>query len=223
MDAEEDQLYGEQRGDELPKEIQSKVSLRKKIKEVLRQWKGEEKEKINLTDPESRFMKERKGVIVPSYNCQVAVTEGQVIVGADVVMEENDRKQLVPMVEQAEATLGSIISGKSLRTVAMGVMATTNTYRSMRRRVTFRTNTLRKSSMGNMRRLRISIIRRTFDMTEERDLYICPEGKELPFYKERDSEEGVIPRKQWIYKGEDCVPLPGFRPMYQGEISDHCS
>jgi hypothetical protein len=28
------------------------------------------------------------------------------------------------------------------------------------------------------------------------------------FPEERDSDEGVIPRKQWIYKGEDCVHCP---------------
>ena len=37
VDAKEDELYGEQRGDELPKEIQTKMTLREKIKEVLSQ------------------------------------------------------------------------------------------------------------------------------------------------------------------------------------------
>lgn len=106
VDAEEDRLYGGERGDELPKELQAKISLKEKIREVLRNWKGDDREKINLTDPDSRFMRERKGVITSSDNCQVAVVEGQVIVGADVIQEENDRPQLVPMVEQAEATLG---------------------------------------------------------------------------------------------------------------------
>jgi len=78
VDAEEDELYGEQRGDELPGEIRGQVCLREKIKGVVSQWKAEEKEKINLTDPDSRFMKETKGLIRPSYNCQVAVGERQV-------------------------------------------------------------------------------------------------------------------------------------------------
>jgi transposase len=105
VDSEEDALYGDQRGDELPQDIRGKIALRKKIKEVLNEWKGESKDKLNLTDPDSRFMKERKGVIVPAYNGQVAA-EGQVIVGADVVMEANDREQLVSMIEQVEGTLG---------------------------------------------------------------------------------------------------------------------
>lgn len=39
----------------------------------------------------------------------------------------------------------------------------------------------------------------------EKDVYLCPEGKELRFYKERDSGEGIVARKQWIYKGSSCV------------------
>jgi hypothetical protein len=44
-----------------------------------------------------------------------------------------------------------------------------------------------------------------FCYDEQRDVCIRPEGKELPFYKERDSDEGVVSRKQWIYKGNECI------------------
>ena len=67
--------------------------------------KGKE-EKINLTDADSKFMKDAKGVIDPSYNCQVSVSEEQVIIGAEVVGEANDREQLVPMIETTEAITG---------------------------------------------------------------------------------------------------------------------
>ena len=207
VDAEEDQLYGEQRGDELPKELQSKVSLRDKIKEVLRQWEGEEKEKINLTDPESRFMKERKGVIVPSYNCQVAVTEGQVIVGADAVMEENDRKQLVPMVEQAEATVGASFP-EVIADSGYGSYGNYE-YLSIHEKTGYIPDQyFEKVKHGEYEKAENKYHKENFRYDEERDLYICPEGKELPFYKERDSEEGVIPRRQWIYQGEDCDRCP---------------
>jgi hypothetical protein len=53
----------------------------------------------------------------------------------------------------------------------------------MRRGVTFRTNTLRKSSMGNMRRLRISIIRRTFDMMRRGTSIFVLRGKSFRFIK----------------------------------------
>ena len=43
----------------------------------------------------------------PSYNCQVAVDEKeQIIVAADVVIEENDLHQIEPMIENIKETLG---------------------------------------------------------------------------------------------------------------------
>jgi len=204
VDAEEDQLYGEQRGDELPKELQTKISLKEKIEEILGQWKGEEREKINLTDRDSRFMKERKGVITPSYNCQVAVVEGQVIVGVDAVVEENDRKQLVPMVEQAEAN----VAGGVKEVIADSGYASYDNYEylSTHQKTGYIPDQyFEKMKHGDYQSLENKYHKENFRYDGERDVYICPEGKELRFYKERDSDEGVIPRKQWIYKGEDCV------------------
>ena len=47
------------------------------------------------------------GAKKPSYNCQVAVDEKeQIIVAADVVIEENDLHQIEPMIENVKETLG---------------------------------------------------------------------------------------------------------------------
>ena len=56
--------------------------------------------KANVTDPESRIMKTRSGY-VQGYNGQAVVTEEQIIVAADVTQEENDVKQVQPMLKQA--------------------------------------------------------------------------------------------------------------------------
>ena len=58
--------------------------------------------KANVTDPQSRIMKTRKGY-EQAYNAQAVVTEQQVIVAEDVTQQENDRKQLHPMIEQTES------------------------------------------------------------------------------------------------------------------------
>lgn len=149
-------------------------------------------------------MKERKGVITPSYNCQVAVAEGQVIVGADAVMEENDRNQLIPMVEQAEATVGASFP----EVIADSGYGSYDNYEYLsthEKRGYIPDQYFEKVRQGEYEKADNKYHKENFRYDEERDIYSCPEGKELPFYKERDSEEGVIPRKQWIYKGEDCV------------------
>jgi len=62
---------------------------------------GNEDAKANVTDPDSRIMKTRKGY-VQGLNGQAVTTEKQIIVAEDVTQEENDKKQLHPMLEQTE-------------------------------------------------------------------------------------------------------------------------
>ena len=106
IDEEENRLYGDRRGDELPKEIRKKEVRLKRLDEALKRLEEDEKEKVNLTDAEANFMQERHGVIKPAYNCQAAVTPEQVIVAYDTVCEATDIKQLEPMVEKVEENTG---------------------------------------------------------------------------------------------------------------------
>jgi len=128
IDEEEDKKYGkENRGDELPKELRSKLSRKAAIEkayeklliqkeemkiDIRKQFEREpteteekkiEKMKINITDNDANFMKERNGVIRPNYNCQLSVDEKkQFIVANDVTMECTDVHQLVPMLENTK-------------------------------------------------------------------------------------------------------------------------
>jgi len=58
--------------------------------------------KANVTDPDSRIMKTRKG-FVQGLNGQAVTTKEQIIVAEDVTQEGNDKRQLHPMLEQTEA------------------------------------------------------------------------------------------------------------------------
>ena len=63
--------------------------------------------KANVTDPESRILKTRRGW-VQGYNGQaVADCESQVIVAQDLTQEENDVKQLGPMLARCEEQAGT--------------------------------------------------------------------------------------------------------------------
>lgn len=70
--------------------------------------------KANVTDPDSRILKTRSGY-VQGYNAQAVVSMDQLILAADVTREANDVKQLIPMVQQAQANVA--------RTAAAGVAA----------------------------------------------------------------------------------------------------
>lgn len=207
IDLQEDNLYEEKRGDELPEEIKTKVVLRDKIKEVLARFKEEGEEKINLTDPDARFMKERKGVITPAYNCQISVSEGQIITAASVVVEENDRKQLTPIIEASEEVTGEQVK----EVIADSGYASYDNYEylSQRGKVGYIPDQyFKKVKHGKYNKPENRYHKENFTYDKEKDVYTCPEGKYLLFYKDRDSDEGVIKRRQRIYKGRDCKACP---------------
>ena len=124
-DAEEDAAYGkDQRGDELPAELERRESRIQKIREAKRaleararekaaaegadpkEAKPKEKDQYNFTDPESRIMKGADG-FVQAYNAQAAVEPDlQLIIGQTVTQAANDKEQLLPMVEVMEQQSG---------------------------------------------------------------------------------------------------------------------
>jgi hypothetical protein len=72
------------------------------------QAKPEPKAQRNFTEPESRLMLD--GVtksFLQGYNVQAAVdSQEQIIVAAELTQEANDKKQLLPMLEQVEQNMG---------------------------------------------------------------------------------------------------------------------
>ena len=98
-DKVEDEKYGNNRGDELPKEINSKVKLKSKIKEAINQLK--EGEKQNLTDADAKVIKSG-GLLRTNYNSPASVTTNGIIVSAYATNAASDREHLVPVIEQAE-------------------------------------------------------------------------------------------------------------------------
>jgi transposase len=126
-DEEEDRRYGNQRGDELPEELQrretrlAKIQQAKKVIEQrarekaaaegksaaqVKQAKPDDQDQYNFTDPESRIMKGADG-FVQGYNAQAGVEpEMGLIVGQLVTQAANDKEQLKPLVEAIEAQSG---------------------------------------------------------------------------------------------------------------------
>ena len=139
IDVEEDKKYGRyNRCDELPKHLQSKKARKKAIEEAIAKLKKQkeskkeqikkekkrdptqielkkiEETKINVSDHDAKYMKERCGVIKPNYNAQISVDENeQFIVANDVVGECNDQHQLVPMLQQTKENIGESPKAKA--------------------------------------------------------------------------------------------------------------
>lgn len=65
----------------------------------------EPKDQINFTDPESRIMKTSNKGWDQCGNAQAVANEDQIILAADVTDQTNDKRQVVPMVDQTQANL----------------------------------------------------------------------------------------------------------------------
>jgi hypothetical protein len=106
---ETEQTSGEQPRDcRLPEELQEKEKLREKIQDQLRQLTEKGRDHLNPGDEDARMTKCREGKKF-AYNAQAVVdAETQLIVAVDVVSDESDNYQLVPMLEHVEENLGKV-------------------------------------------------------------------------------------------------------------------
>lgn len=112
IDAQENEMFGERRGDELPPHLIDKQSRIEWIRRQLAQHIEEsgattrrgKPRRINTTDPDSRVLKTPTGYI-QGYNAQVVVTEDQFIVAAEVSNSGADRSHFVPVVSRAVQNL----------------------------------------------------------------------------------------------------------------------
>lgn len=63
--------------------------------------------KVNVTDVDSRLMRFSNGIFDEGYNCQIAVDDwAGIIVGADVVQDGGDQRQLLPMMLAVKQNTG---------------------------------------------------------------------------------------------------------------------
>ena len=108
VDEEEDRIFGSNKtGYEIPDELKDKEAIKEKLKQIKKIMQEKKLKQVNLTDSDSRFMKEADGSKDLSYNVQVAVdAENQIIVGNDVTSEPTDQHQFIPMYEQVVENLG---------------------------------------------------------------------------------------------------------------------
>jgi transposase len=130
IDQLEDELYGKgNSGYELPEHLKTTEGRIKALREAMaaieeedrleaevektvdeiEEEESEEKNKnsnkttANLTDPDSRVMRQREGVFNECYNVQAAVdVSSQMIMAQTVTQDANDKKMLIPVLKQVQ-------------------------------------------------------------------------------------------------------------------------
>ena len=197
-DAKEDEIYQDKRGDELPEEVNTQVKLKAKIKKIMEKFKNE-KEKINLTDPDARFMKDGHYRIDTSYNCQASLTKEQIILSSEVITEASDRKTLELMVETSEANLAHPV--EEVAADAGYSSYDNDEYLEKNNKIGYIPDqNLRKDSKKEK-----DLYHHTnFHYDQDQDLFLCPEGKKLKLHHIRRKDYGYRKFQTKIYQGEDC-------------------
>jgi transposase len=173
-DKKEDEIYGKDRSiNELPEELSSKEKILEKIKKAKEKLKSEGQKRINLTDNDARFMKKGDGGIDICYNVQLAVdSDNQIITANDVRKEENDNHLFANIYEK-------II--ENTRRVPVEVTADagyysgeTYLYLEQNKVDAYIPESRNKKEIGKYDR-------RSFRYDEQRNEYICPDGKRVVF------------------------------------------
>jgi len=198
-DEQEDELYGENnRGDELPKELQKKEALREKIKHVLQEIKSEEK--VNLTDKEAKNIKGKTGGIRPNYNCHAGVTSDGMIVSAHVSTKASDCGELIKTIEQSEANTEEQVTDA----IADAGYGTYDNYEDLEQRgitAYIPSQKFAKEQKQKHKADKNPYDKDEFNYDKDTNEYICPEGKRLTY-------QGISMERTWkyrVYKGIDCV------------------
>lgn len=130
---------------------------------------------INLTDPDAPLMKGKKGNFDTNYNIQATCGEDQVITFCNVIVEGNDKAQLIPSIEgvmkNTDKKIKNILADadygtyESLEYLVQNEIVGYVPYRDMN--ATFKDQPFHSSH---------------FVYDAENDWYICPQGKQLNYY-----------------------------------------
>ena len=92
----------------LPEDLANKQKLREVIRERLAELEKEGREHMHPGERDAKVMKNHEGTRL-GYNSQAVVdNKNGLIVAADVTNEENDKHQLVPMLEQVQEEVGQV-------------------------------------------------------------------------------------------------------------------
>ena len=228
IDEMEDKIYGDTDPDKLPKpfkDIKEKIRKDKAAKIVDQYKKGDRKEKnriekqldraqneleasgkdfVSFTDPESRFMSNKKHFTEFSYNPQVTVdAEHGIVVAEDVVQNVRDVGQLKPQIEQTEEVFGKLPKNT--------IVSADNDYHSAENIDFLKEHELDgyipheklASRMKGKTKESGGFDKDKFKYNAEKDEFTCPNGETVRFsFEYFDKHKGKQVR---VYRGVGCA------------------
>jgi transposase len=171
----------------LPESLQQRQELRSKIAEQLNLLDQTERDHLQRGDPEARMMKTRVGTKF-AYNAQAVIDEqSKLIVAADVVTDESDNYQLVPMLDQVKENVG----GTAAQTLADGGYEAVTEFAKAHEKG--------YSLLVNLEEAKEPYHASKFTYDAERDQCVCPRGETLKFDSTK-ARDKVQPYQVRVYR-----------------------
>jgi transposase len=180
-----------------------KKEIEDTVEEALDEFEKDSIEKVSLTDKESRFMKNKKGVFELAYNSQITVDHKLgIIVANDICQDRTDTYQLKPQIELVEENCGFLKEGTKICADSGYYSGNNIHYLNDKKLDPYipeqKEVVKQKSEKVEDNRFDTS----NFEYDDKNDEFVCPENKRLKFLYEGYEKERK--RKYRLYKGTEC-------------------
>lgn len=231
IDAMEDEIYGDVDPDKLPKPFkdvkesirkskaakiadqyrkgnrQERSRIKKQIDKVQNEFVTSEKDFLSFTDPESRFMPNKKHFTEFSYNPQVTVdSEHGIVIAEDVVQDVRDVNQLKPQIEQVSEVFGKLTEDMIISADNGYHSAENIDFLKEEKLDGYIPNQKLASKVKGRENKSGGFCKDNFKYNSEKDEFTCPDGEMVKFsYEYFDKHKGKQIR---VYRGIGCTECP---------------
>jgi transposase len=187
IDTAEDAMFGANSSNELPNHLRDAKARKAKLEEIAKRLKSSNKSAVVDSDADARVMKTMEGKL-PAYNLQASVdTEKQIIVAMKLTQSENDIGKLPEMVEEIESNTG-LCPDISLVDKGYGNEETLKWLDDKHDALIPLQEQPQESSRNDL------FSSKCFLADDERDVLICPAGRELTYRGENKTGSGMYRR-----------------------------
>jgi transposase len=158
--------------------LESALEELQKLQERKSVKKAKSEMRVSTSDPQARVMRHSDGGLSLSYNAQISTDAAHgLIVGVAVTQAVNDYGQLLPAVDRIEERLEK----EPQQMVADAGYTTRETIEDMaERKIDFLGSLTEKEKLSRAAAMNC-LPSSAFVYDRERDVYVCPEGKELAY------------------------------------------
>src|ERR1035437_10338728 len=175
VDSAEDEMYGSEKGNELPEGLKDAGARKARLEEIAKRLKECDRTTVVETQADARVMVTKAGKL-PCYNLQASVdAENQIIVAMKLTQNENDVGKLPEMVEEIESNIDlspdvSLVDNGYVNEETLSWLGETGHDALMPVQ-----SQPQESSRNDL------FCSRCFLLDDERDALVCPAGRQLLF------------------------------------------